>query len=310
VTLVSVLTPTYDGEAFVAETIESVLAQTYEPVEHVLVDDASTDGTAEIVAGYERRYPGRVRLVRNDDRAGPCRRRNDALDGARGAYLAWLDHDDVWLPEKLARQVDALEADPGAGFAHTQYERFDDATGAVLFRSRSDLRGDALARLYVEGCIVKSSTALIRRSALDTRGLRFRDTDFAFGDDHFLWLALALDWRLVLVDDILVRVRQHGANTSEDVAERANWLVSSVALLDEFVETYPDAKEKLGRARRIGIGRHWAWAAWYELRHGRRARAALYGARAAAHDPAGAARFVARAGSRPRRALGRLSGAH
>jgi glycosyltransferase involved in cell wall biosynthesis len=307
--LVSVITPTYNGAAFVAETIESVLAQSYEPIEHVLADDASSDGTGDIVEAYGKRHPDRIRVLRMSERAGPCRRRNDALDAARGSYIAWLDHDDVWLPTKIERQVEALEADPGAGFAHTQYERFEHGTGRTVFRSRSDAQGDVLKRLFVEGSIVAPSTVLIRRDALDRRHLRLRDSDFAFGDDFFLWLALSLDWRLVLVDEVLTRVRQHRANTSEAVAAEDNWLVASVGLLDEFVQTFPDAAEKLGPTRRIGIARHWAWAAWYELRRRRRVRAARYAARAAALDPAGAGRFALRTARRPRRALGRLAGA-
>jgi glycosyltransferase involved in cell wall biosynthesis len=308
--LVSVLTATYNGAGFVAEAIESVLAQTYEPIEHVIVDDASSDGTAAIVEGFASRQPERVRFIRASERAGPCRRRNDALDHACGSLVAWLDHDDVWLPGKTEAQVAALEADPQAGFAHTQYESFDHDTGRTLSRSQSDAAGDVLARLFVEGSLVAPSTVLIRRSAMERRGLRIRDSEFAFGDDYFLWLALALDWRLVLVDEPLARIRRHAGSTSVGIAEHENWLVSSVALLHEFLETFPDAAARLGPARRVGLGRHWAWAAWYELERGRRARAALYATRAAAYDPAGASRFLLRSGRRPRRALGRLSGAH
>jgi hypothetical protein len=141
---------------------------------------------------------------------------------------------------------------------------------------------------------------------MERRGLRFRDRDFAFGDDYFLWLALALDRRLARVDDVLVRLRQHADSTSSAIAARRNWLAETVALLDEFVRTFPDAEARLGGARRLGIGRHWAWAALYELDRGRRLRAARYAARAAAHDPAGAARLLARGGARPRRTLRRL----
>ena len=305
--LLSVLTATYNGEEFVAETIESVLAQTYPEIEHVIVDDASTDATAEIVEDYARRHPERVRLVRSRERAGPCRRRNDALDSAHGSVLAWLDHDDLWVPEKTQRQLDALDADPRAGFAYTQYELFDHATGAALARTELDAEGDVLRRLFVEGCIIGSSTVLIRREAMARRDLRFRDREFVFGDDYFLWLSLALDWRLARVDDVLTRVRKHDRNAS--AGDGSNWLVSSVALLEEFVATYPDAAAKLGPARRIGVGRHWAWAALYDLDRGRRLHAALYASRAAVRDPAGALRFAARTAGHPRRSLGRLAGA-
>src|SRR5918994_1896974 len=118
--LVSVLTATYNGEAFVAETIESVLAQTYPHVEHVLVDDGSTDGTPAILEEYARRHPDRVRVLLRQANAGPTRRRNEAFEASRGELLAWIDHDDLWAPTKLERQVPALEQDPTVGLVYTQ----------------------------------------------------------------------------------------------------------------------------------------------------------------------------------------------
>jgi glycosyltransferase involved in cell wall biosynthesis len=301
--LVSVLTPTYNGANVVAATIESVLAQTYEPVEHVLVDDASSDDTLAILRDYESQHPDRIRVLAHRDRAGPCRRRNDALEAARGSYLAWLDHDDVWLPEKIERQVEALDADPRVGFVYTQSEAFDDVSGETVDRTRVDLEGDVLERLFVEGCVLASSTVVIRRDALEGRGLGFRDSEFSFGDDYFLWLALALDWRLARVDEVLVRLRRHDRNESARSA-RERGLAPSVALLEEFLETFPEATERLGALRRIGLARSWGWAADYERRRRQRMRAARYAGRAAALDPRGAARFLLRA---TRRRVARIS---
>jgi glycosyltransferase involved in cell wall biosynthesis len=289
--LVSVLTATRNGERFAAETIESVLAQTYPNVEHVLVDDASTDGTAAILEDYAQRYPDRVRVVRFDERAGPTRRRNDALDAARGEYLAWLDHDDLWLPTKLARQVEVLERDPTIGFVFTQWELFDHDSGQELERSEIRDGGDTLRRLVVEGCFIASSTVLWRRAVMERRGLRFRDRDFSWGDDHFLWLGLALDSRGELVDEQLTRLRRHGANESVRLA-RSNLYPRSIALIDEFLDAFPEARARVGGARRLGVARHHALAAIYELQRGRRGRAAAYALRAAARDPAGAARYT------------------
>jgi glycosyltransferase involved in cell wall biosynthesis len=289
--LVSVLTATYNGERFVAETIESVIAQTYPHVEHVLVDDGSTDNTPGILEDYAERYSDRVRVVRFDERTGPTRRRNNALDAARGIYLAWLDHDDIWDPTKLEKQVEVLEGDLAIGFVFTQWELFDDATGDLLERSHIRPGGDTLRRLFVEGCFVASSTAVWRRDVMERRGLRFRDRDFSWGDDHFLWLGLALDSRGELVDEVLTRLRRHGANESVRLAAR-NLYPRSIRLLDEFLAAYPEASERIGSGRRLGIARHHALAAIYELQRGRRARAAFYAVRAAARDPAGAARYV------------------
>jgi glycosyltransferase involved in cell wall biosynthesis len=289
--LVSVLTPTFNGERFVAETIESVLAQTHQAIEHILVDDASTDGTRRILEDYAARYPQRVRVLAFDERVGPTRRRNDALGAARGEFLAWLDHDDLWAPEKTEHELEALAANPAAGVAYTQYELLDDETGDVLLRSSLEGGGVFLERLFTQGCFLASSTALIRRAAIDQRSLRLRDAHFSWGDDHYLWLELALDWEAVLVDEPLVRLRRHSTNESVRLA-RDNPSGWTIALLDEFLAAHPEARERVGSARRRGIAYHHTLGAIHELQRGRRARAAAYAVRAAARDPAGAARYV------------------
>jgi glycosyltransferase involved in cell wall biosynthesis len=289
--LVSVLTATHNGAAFVGETLDSVLGQTYPSVEHVLVDDGSADATTDILRAYADRDPERITVIERTDTAGPTLRRNEALDAANGTYLAWLDHDDVWLPEKLERQVAVLEREPEAGLVFTQWELFDNASGTVLERSHIAEGGDTLRRLFVEGCFVASSTVLWRRDTMERRGLRFRDSHPSWGDDHFLWLGLALDSEGVLVDDVLTRLRRHGANESVRLA-RENMYPHSIELLDEFLETYPEARSRIGNARRLGIAHHHALAAIYELQRGRRARAASFALRAAARNPVGAGRYV------------------
>jgi teichuronic acid biosynthesis glycosyltransferase TuaG len=304
--LVSVVTPTYNGRRFIAATIDSVLAQTHANLEHVIVDDGSVDGTHQVLNDYASR-DDRVRVLRFDDRLGPTRRRNDALEAAQGSYIAWLDHDDLFVPNKLELQLAELEANPDAGLAYGQYERFDDTTGVVLERSSIAAEGDLLERLYVEGCFIASSTVLIRQAAFERRNLRIRDTDFSFGDDHFLWLTLALDWRGVLVDEVLTRIRVHADNESARLAQE-NTTLWSVALLEEFVRTFPEAATKLGPARRRGIGRHYGYAAAYELQRRRRARAAALAARGAVLDPGEASRYAfERIRGRLRRSLARAS---
>ncbi|MEP6811478.1 MAG: glycosyltransferase [Actinomycetota bacterium] len=295
------ITPTWNGTDFLAETMDSVLAQTYERVEHVLVDDGSTDGTGDLLSGYALRYPGRVRALQGGARVGPCRRRNEALAVARGGLIAWLDHDDVWLPEKIERQVAALEASPTAALSFTQYEEFDGASGRTVQLSRLSSRGDLLERLFVEGCFIASSSVLFPREAMLRRRSRLRDDDFSFGDDYFLWLTLALDGSAVLVDAPLVRLRRHSGNESARLGLR-NFHLARITLLQEFLAEFPEARPRLGRAGRIGLAQHRIAAAAYELERGRRGHAALHAARAARSDPRGAlavARGLAR-GARPR----------
>jgi teichuronic acid biosynthesis glycosyltransferase TuaG len=281
--LVSVIMPTYEGAAFVSETIESVLAQTYEPIELVVVDDASTDGTPEIAAGYGER----VRLERGRERIGPTRRRNEALSLARGELIAWLDQDDLWLPEKTDRQVEVMLARPEVGLVYTGYEAFDDETGETIpWRDRdSEAEGDVLVPLFVRGCFVGSLTALFRREVLTRRDLHLRETDFSFGDDYYLWLALSLDWQVARIDEVLARYRRHAENESSRLAG-TNFHLKRVALLREFLAEFPEARARLGEWRRRGLAEHYLAAAGFES--GLRSAAAL--ARAFALAPRYSAR--------------------
>jgi glycosyltransferase involved in cell wall biosynthesis len=295
--LVSAITPTYDGADFVAETIESVLAQTYERVEHVLVDDGSTDATPGLLARYAARHPERIRVVQGVGRNGPCRRRNEALTLARGELIAWLDHDDVWLPQKLERQVSALAASPAASLAYTQFETFDD--GGTIEASSLSNDGDLLTRLFVEGCFIASSSVVFRRDAMARRRPLLRDDEFSFGDDHYLGLTLALDGDAVLVDDPLVRLRRHSRNESARLTAD-NFHVKRIRLLQDFLDEFPEARRRLGSAERSGLAGHRIAAAAYELERGRRGRAALHAARAARSAPRGAFAVARGLARRPR----------
>jgi hypothetical protein len=284
--LVSVIMATYNGAAFVAESIESVLAQTYSPVELVVVDDSSTDGTAEIVEPYAKQHPDRIRLERKSDRLGPCRRRNDALDLARGELIAWLDQDDLWLPDKTERQVEVLLARPEVGLVYSGFEAFDSESGDMLpWRERdTEAEGDVLIPLFVRGCFVGSLTALFRREVLTRRRMRLRETDFSFGDDYYLWLVLSLDWQVALVDEVLARYRRHGHNESSRLGS-TNFHLLRIELLCEFLAAFPEATPRLGRWRRRGIARHYLRAANFEAASSR-FRAAIPAARALALAPA------------------------
>jgi glycosyltransferase involved in cell wall biosynthesis len=110
--LVSVVTACHNAEAFVGETIDSVLAQSYPAVEHVIVDDASTDGSWEVIRGYEARFPGRVRGIRVERNRGPSHARNRGVEAARGELLMFLDSDDLITPDTLASLAEAVADRP------------------------------------------------------------------------------------------------------------------------------------------------------------------------------------------------------
>jgi len=264
--LVSVLMASYNAEAWIADSIESVLGQTYTNLELVIADDASSDSTRELVRGYADE---RVRLLEFDERAGPTRRRNDALDASRGELLAWLDHDDLWLPEKLDEQAAMLEQRPEVGVVYSGYEAFDSATGETLpWRDVSlESEGDVLADLFVKGCFIASLTAVFRREGLDRRGVGFHETDFSFGDDYYLWLVLSLDWQVARVDKVLARYRRHERNESSRLAG-TNYHLMRIRLLREFLRDFPEARGRLGADVGAGLAAHYLDAASFEFQRG------------------------------------------
>jgi len=115
--LVSVVIPTHNGQRYIGATLDSVLAQRHRPLEILVVDDGSTDATAQIVRGYA----SEVRLIEQDQRGHPAAR-NTGIRAAAGELLGFLDHDDLWSPDKLERQMACLERDPALDlvFGHIQ----------------------------------------------------------------------------------------------------------------------------------------------------------------------------------------------
>ncbi len=125
-TLVSVIIPVYNGELYIAEAIKNVLAQTYQPIEIIVVDDGSEDGTEEIVRSFkEVEYIYQVNL-------GHGQAKNTGIEAANGFYIAFLDADDVWEANKLSLQINAFQSDPQVGFVICEVKNFLDP-GTPLF---------------------------------------------------------------------------------------------------------------------------------------------------------------------------------
>ena len=135
--LVSIITTLYDSGDFIGRTIESVLAQTYTNWEMVITDDCSKDNGPAIVESYAAKDP-RIRLIRLDENGGPGLSRNISIQNAKGRYIAFLDSDDTWRPDKLERQLELMEK-KGCGVVYSSYYTCDEndrITGLVKCRNR------------------------------------------------------------------------------------------------------------------------------------------------------------------------------
>ena len=122
--LVSIITPAHNSEQFLSHCMDSVLAQTYSDWEHILVDDCSTDGSVKLIQSYADR-DDRIRYFRLSENGGAGIARNMAIKAARGNYIAFLDSDDQWYPEKLIKQVTFMQL-PDHHFTFTSYDTVDD----------------------------------------------------------------------------------------------------------------------------------------------------------------------------------------
>ena len=178
-TLVSIVTPAYTAGRFIAETIHSVLAQTHNNWELIIVDDGSPDDTCSIVEQISRE-DCRIRLIRQRRNLGPSVARNRGLEAASGRYIAFLDADDLWLPQKLERQIQFM-GDVNAAISFTAFRRISET-------------GDRCGRLIriperlTYGQLLRN-TAIAASAVLIDRGLTGAfQMSMAPCDDYFLWL--------------------------------------------------------------------------------------------------------------------------
>ncbi|MBP62399.1 MAG: hypothetical protein CMJ62_12840 [Planctomycetaceae bacterium] len=189
--LVSVITPAYNAASYIGETIESVLSQTWPHWEMLIVDDGSSDETCDVVAGFR---DDRIQLHRISHSGLPAVARNAGLKRASGKYVAFLDADDVWLPEKLATQISYLESQPAVGMVFSKCYVWNGQT-----RSPSKIAPDLcgvpnpgkLFSLLCTNPVICNSSTVMRRSLFDQYGYLDEDPRHRGTEDYELWLRLS-----------------------------------------------------------------------------------------------------------------------
>jgi glycosyltransferase involved in cell wall biosynthesis len=205
---ISVVIPAYNSEPFIAEAIESVLAQTVPPDEVIVVDDGSTDGTADAL----QRFGSRVQLLQQANK-GPSAARNRGASAARGTWLAFIDADDTWLPTKLQRQLEIASAEK-VKMVYT--DRFNIGNKGALPDVQSEVqrlyRGDVFLDLLQEGNHISLSSVLIETELFQALG-GFAE-HIRSGEDWDLWIRLAERHRIGVVDEPLLRYRFHATMSS------------------------------------------------------------------------------------------------
>ncbi len=215
---ISVVVPVYNRGPRVRKTLDSIQAQTLAPLEIIVVDDGSTDGTSDWI---EEHYGDQIRVIRQPN-GGVANARNRGLQEARGEYIAFLDHDDIWLPRKLEAQLEAARAYPEAALIGCNWRDikedgalWDDERWSAVFAEWRPMRGMAYDWVCAMPCpIISMTLPLLRTDSL--RAVGGFDSACVPCDDWDLYLRLAHRFSFEWVDETLACYVHHNAQQSGD----------------------------------------------------------------------------------------------
>lgn len=199
---VSVLIPVYNGASYVVEALESILRQTFVDFEALVIDDGSTDGTAEIVAACD---DTRVQVVTVPENRGLVAALNLGLTLSQGEFIARMDADDISHPDRLARQVAFMEANASVGVCGSWMESF--GAGQRDIWQVPSTHHEIVCRLLFES-VLYHPTVIMRRELLDRHGLRY-SSGYEHAEDYELWSRCSKFFELANLPEVLVQYRQH-----------------------------------------------------------------------------------------------------
>ena len=236
--LVSIIMPNYNGAKYVQETIKSVLAQTYQNWEILFVDDCSTDNSIEIA---ERFQDPRIRILKNEKNSGAAVSRNYALREAKGRWVAFLDSDDLWLPQKLEKQIAFMEEN-NYSFSYTEYEEIDQKS--VTLRKYVTGPDKITKRKMFNYCWVGCLTVMYDREKI---GLVQINDGIVKRNDYAIWLKVCKKANCYLLREKLAKYRRREGSISHQ---------SKVSLIKYHYFLF-----------RVGEKKSWVGAWWCTLKN-------------------------------------------
>jgi glycosyltransferase involved in cell wall biosynthesis len=264
--IISVVVPAYNASRWIKETLDSVLAQTFRDYEVIVVDDGSTDNTADLIESYE----GAVRCVRKAN-GGASSARNVGIRCSRGSWIAFVDADDLWLPFKLDLQVRMLEKYPDLAWFYSDAYIFESDTRCIRCLASENQRpytGDILRQLLMY-CFIPSPTPLVRRDVFDQAGYFSESPVTRIGEDWDLWLRIAAMYKVGYVHQPTAGIRQHKTSMIGSV-DLGYYLNSKLTVVEEALQREP---KRLQDLRKTAVANVLASTGEYMLARGARREA-------------------------------------
>ncbi len=238
---ISVIIPVFNAEKTIEETIDSILNQTFKDIEIIIINDGSTDATLEII---ENISDSRIKIFSYPN-AGLSASRNRGIDRAKREYISFIDADDLWTPDKLELQWQALQSNPQAAVAYSWTDYIDESSKFIKSGRRIKVNGDAFSKLLITNFLENGSNPLIRQQALEIGSF---DESLTAAEDIDMWLRLAVDYEFVCVEkpQILYRTSTTSMSTNLKRQEAASLKVIERAF------SYPKA-EKLQHLKKQSL---------------------------------------------------------
>lgn len=210
---ISVIITSFEQKDLLRQALDSVLAQSRPADEIIVCDDASTDGSPELIKSYQARHPQLIRAMLHQNNTKIARNRNSGLRAATGSLIAWLDGDDIYLPEKLAQEEALLAASPAAGFCYSQVTTWLAANNESYPRYDQPPEGDIFAEvIFMLGHAPRNP--LVRKSALERCGLFNEEMELYEDFDLMVRLARLFPCRYCPQPGMIYRVHGGGLHKS------------------------------------------------------------------------------------------------
>ena len=268
---ISIIIPTYNRADMLVRAVESVLAQTYQDFEIIVVDDGSTDHTREAL----QQFGEQVRYLYQENSGLPAVARNAGIKIARGEYLAFLDSDDCWLPDKLQTQLAVLETHATVGLVCAnayQINRRGQRSGRLYHAPGLGKSGPVFLDLLEENFVI-TSTVMLRREALAMAGAFPETKKLRVGEDYTLWLRVALDWEVKYLAQPLTEYRDVPAAGVRGEQDNVAYFTGMTHLLRSFSHVSMNRRYRRALNLRLGVQRkHLITALWNERRYKETAR--------------------------------------